>query len=72
MGVTTRRSGREDGNNLPRTDDPTKDTEAFPYQAAIWVGYRALDQDFEGAGGRGLFAMDATYQGPELGVTFTF
>jgi hypothetical protein len=40
--------------------------------ATIWLGYRALNQDFEDAGDRGLFAMDATYQGPELGATFTF
>ncbi len=38
----------------------------------IWLGYRALNQDFEDAGERERFAMDATYQGPELGVTFTF
>lgn len=38
----------------------------------IWLGYRALNQDFEDAGERELFAMDVTYQGPELGVTFTF
>jgi len=37
-----------------------------------WLGYRALSQDFEDAGERGLFDMDVTYQGPELGVTFTF
>jgi hypothetical protein len=40
--------------------------------ATIWLGYRALNQDFDDAGDRELFAMDVTYQGPELGVTFTF
>ncbi len=38
----------------------------------ILLGYRVLAQDFDDAGDRGVFAMDATYQGPELGVTFTF
>jgi hypothetical protein len=38
----------------------------------IWLGYRALDQEFEDAGARERFDMDVTYQGPELGVTFSF
>ena len=38
----------------------------------IWLGYRALNQDFDDAGDQGRFAMDATYQGPELGATFSF
>ena len=38
----------------------------------IWLGYRALDQDFEDAGEGGRFDMDVTYQGPQLGVAFRF
>lgn len=39
---------------------------------AIWLGYRALTQDFEGAGTNDRLAMDVTYQGPQLGVSWTF
>jgi opacity protein-like surface antigen len=39
---------------------------------SFWLGYRALSQDFEDAGSNECFDMDATYQGPELGVTFSF
>jgi hypothetical protein len=39
---------------------------------SFWLGYRALGQDFEDAGDHDRFDMDATYQGPELGVTVTF
>jgi hypothetical protein len=38
----------------------------------IWLGYRALAQDFDDAGGSGQFAMDVTYHGPQLGATFAF
>jgi hypothetical protein len=39
---------------------------------AFWLGYRALCQDFSDAGTNERFDMDPTYQGPELGVTFSF
>jgi hypothetical protein len=38
----------------------------------IWLGYRALAQDFDDAGSTGQFAMDVTYHGPQLGATFAF
>jgi hypothetical protein len=39
---------------------------------AIWLGYRALTQDFDDAGTDDRLAMDVTYQGPQLGVSWTF
>jgi hypothetical protein len=36
------------------------------------AGYLALDQDFEDAGDGGRFAMDVTYQGPLMGLTYSF
>jgi hypothetical protein len=38
----------------------------------IWLGYRALAQDFDDAGSTGQFAMDVTYHGPQLGVNWAF
>lgn len=35
----------------------------------VWLGYRALNQDFEDAGDGDRFTMGVTYLGPELGVT---
>ena len=39
---------------------------------SFWLGYRALAQDFDGEGKDGRFGMDVVYQGPQLGVAYTF
>ena len=39
---------------------------------SFWLGYRALAQDFDGEGKEGRFGMDVVYQGPQLGVAYTF
>jgi len=39
---------------------------------SIWGGYRALGQDFDGAGEREKFGMTLTYHGPLFGLGFHF
>lgn len=39
---------------------------------SFWLGYRALNQDFEDAGKDDRLAMDVLYQGPQLGVAYSF
>ena len=39
---------------------------------SFWLGYRALSQDFDDEGKDGRFAMDVVYQGPQMGVAYTF
>jgi hypothetical protein len=39
---------------------------------SVWLGYRALAQDFSAGGCRGSLDLDAVYHGPELGVGFHF
>ncbi len=39
---------------------------------SIWGGYRALGQDFDGAGDREKFGMNLTYHGPVFGLGFHF
>lgn len=39
---------------------------------SIWVGYRALSQDFSEAGNNDRFGMDVIYHGPQAGVAFQF
>ena len=39
---------------------------------SIWLGYRALAQDFDDSGKNDRFAMDAIYQGPQVGISWMF
>lgn len=39
---------------------------------AIWLGYRALAQDFDDSGKDDRFAMNAIYQGPQVGISWMF
>lgn len=39
---------------------------------SFWLGYRALDQDFEDAGADDRFDMNVTYHGPQVGVAWHF
>lgn len=44
----------------------------FSRSAALLVGYRFLDVDYEQGSGEDLFKFDVQFSGPEIGVAFFF
>ena len=39
---------------------------------SLYVGYRALDMDYESGSGNDLFRYDVLTAGPQIGVAFRF
>ncbi len=44
----------------------------FTERATLWLGYRAMDVDYEEGRGANLFEFDVTMSGPIVGVNFRF